>query len=223
MSESTTVPDRPQETQTPGDHSPGSGIYLAFVPWILFSLITQRDSLTAAAVVALIASILIALRSISTSGPKLLEIAAVGAFVGFAIVAVVADASATMWLERYARAIAALMLAAIAFGSLLFTPFTEQYARESVPRQFWSSPRFRLVNRRLTTMWGCVFSAMVVSHVLAGAIDTRRGNTIFNWVIPIILIVWAVKRTGEVSRAASEKDPPVFRPPSRRSSSPREP
>jgi hypothetical protein len=178
------------------------------VPWILFSLITQRDSLTAAAVVALIASILIALRSISTSGPKLLEIGAVAAFVGFAIVAVVADASATMWLERYARAIAALMLAAIAFGSLLFTPFTEQYARESVPRQFWSSPRFQQVNRRLTTMWGCVFSAMVVSHVLAGAIDTRRGNTIFNWVIPIILIVWAVKRTSEVSQAASEKDPP---------------
>ena len=23
-----------------------------------------------------------------------------------------------------------------------------------------------------------------------------RGNTIFNWVIPIILIIWAVKRTG---------------------------
>ncbi len=205
MSESTTIADRAPETRTPGDHSPGSGIYLAFVPWILFSLITQRDSLTAAAVVALIASILIALRSISTSGPKLLEIGAVAAFVGFAIVALLADASTTMWLERYARAIAALMLAAIAFGSLLFTPFTEQYARESVPRQFWSSPRFQQVNRRLTTMWGFVFSAMVVSHVLAGAIDTRRANTIFNWVIPIILIVWAVKRTSDVSQAEGEK------------------
>lgn len=205
MSESTTIADRAPETRTPGDHSPGSGIYLAFVPWILFSLITQRDSLTAAAVVALIASILIALRSISTSGPKLLEIGAVAAFVGFAIVALLADASTTMWLERYARAIAALMLAAIAFGSLLFTPFTEQYARESVPRQFWSSPRFQQVNRRLTTMWGFVFSAMVFSHVLAGAIDTRRANTIFNWVIPIILIVWAVKRTSDVSQAEGEK------------------
>jgi hypothetical protein len=41
----------------------------------------------------------------------------------------------------------------IAFGSLLFTPFTEQYARESVPRQFWSSPAFKQTNRRLTIMW----------------------------------------------------------------------
>jgi hypothetical protein len=33
-------------------------------------------------------------------------------------------------------------------------------------------------------------------------LDSRRGNTIFNWVIPIVLIIWAVKRTGEVSEAA---------------------
>lgn len=41
----------------------------------------------------------------------------------------------------YARAVAAGLLALIAFCSLLLTPFTEQYAREQVPQQFWSSPR----------------------------------------------------------------------------------
>jgi hypothetical protein len=48
-------------------------------------------------------------------------------------------------------------------------------------------------------MWAFVFTAMVPSHVIAGALDTRRANTIFNWVIPIILIVWAAKRTAAVS------------------------
>jgi hypothetical protein len=72
------------------------------------------------------------------------------------------------------------------------------------PRQFWSSPRFKQINRQLTLMWGLVFLVMMVSHVIAGAIDTRRGNTIFNWVAPIVLIVWAVKRTGEVSAAEAE-------------------
>ncbi len=71
--------------------------------------------------------------------------------------------------------------------------------------------RFQQVNRGLTMMWGFVFSAMVVSSLLAGAargrvIDTRRADTIFNWVIPIILIVWAVKRTSEVRRAEGVKD-----------------
>lgn len=29
------------------ERGPGTGIYLAFVPWILFSLITQHDTLKA--------------------------------------------------------------------------------------------------------------------------------------------------------------------------------
>jgi hypothetical protein len=133
---------------------------------------------------------------------RMLEIGAVVAFIGFTIVAFTADPATTHWVARYARAIAALLLALIAFSSLLFVPFTEQYARESVAPEFWSTPRFKQINRQLTVMWGWVFLAMMVSHVVAGAIDTRRGNTIFNWVIPIILIIWAVKRTGELSEAA---------------------
>jgi MFS family permease len=196
--DSTSEPGRTRPTE----HGPGTGIYLAFVPWILFSLITQHDTLKAAAVVALIAAVLIAAPAVFAGRPRMLEIGAVVAFVGFTIVAFIADPSTTHWVARYARAIAALLLAVIAFSSLLFVPFTEQYARESVPRQFWSTPRFKRVNRQLTVMWGCVFLAMMASHIVAGAIDTRRGNTIFNWVIPIILIIWAVKRTGELGEAA---------------------
>jgi hypothetical protein len=182
-----------------GHHGSGAGIYLALVPWVLFTLITQHDTLKAAAIIALIGSVLVAAPSVLARRPKLLELGAVLAFVGFTVASFVADPSTTAWLARYARAIAALLLALIAFSSLLFVPFTEQYARESVPRQFWATPRFQQVNRHLTLMWGCVFLVMTVSHVIAGAIDTRRGNTIFNWVVPIILVIWAVKHTGEAS------------------------
>jgi hypothetical protein len=185
-------------------HGPRGGIYVAFVPWVLFTLITQHDTLKAAAIAALLASVVIAAPSVAARRPKLLELAAVLAFVGFSVASFIADPSATAWLARYARAIAALLLALIAFSSLLFIPFTEQYARESVPRQFWSTPRFKQINRQLTLMWGCVFLVMMVSHVIAGAIDTRRGNTIFNWVVPIILIIWAAKRTGELSAPPAE-------------------
>jgi hypothetical protein len=106
---------------------------------------------------------------------------------------------------RYARAIAAALLALIALGSLLFTPFTEQYARQSVPRELWSSPRFKQINRQLTLMWALVFCVMVPSHLIAGAVDTRQANLVFNWAIPIILIVWAAKRTGAVSGAESQE------------------
>jgi hypothetical protein len=193
-------------TQPTHSHGPGSGIYLAFVPWLLFSVIVRHDSLIAAAVVALLAAIAVSAPAVAAGRPKVLELGTVLAFVGFTVAAALLDSSASDWLARYARAISAALLALIAFGSLLRTPFTEQYARESVPRELWSSPRFKHVNRSLTTMWGLVFAAMVPAHVIAGAIDTRRANTIFNWVIPIALIVWAAKRTAKVSEGGGEAD-----------------
>jgi hypothetical protein len=38
---------------------------------------------------------------------------------------------------RHGWAVSVALLAVIAFTSLVFTPFTEQYARESVPEEFW--------------------------------------------------------------------------------------
>ena len=176
---------------------------MAFLPWVLFTLITQHDTLRAAALAALAAAVAIAVPSLSAGRPKLLELGAILAFVGFTVVAFTADPSTSAWVARYARAIAATVLALIAFGSLLVTPFTEQYARESVPRQYWGSARFKEINRRLTLMWAWVFVAMIPSHLIAGAIDTRRANSIFNWVVPVVLVVWAAKRTTAASDTAS--------------------
>jgi hypothetical protein len=136
-----------------GDHGPSVGSYLAFIPWVLFTLIAQHSTLKAGAAVALIGSLAIAGRSIAAGRPKLLELGAVLAFAGLTVVAFTVDGSTGAWVARYARATAAALLALIALGSLLFTPFTEQYARESVPREFWSSPRFKQINRQLTLMW----------------------------------------------------------------------
>ena len=108
--------------QVHGHHGPGAWIYLPFVPWVLFTLITQHDSLKAAAIVALVASLVIAIKSLLASGPELLEMGAVVAFAGFAIAAFTVDASTAVWAARYARAIAAAVLALIAFESLLITP-----------------------------------------------------------------------------------------------------
>lgn len=181
---------------------PGLGIYLAFIPWIVFSVAAQHSTLKLAAVSALLTSVLIAARSIRAGAAKLIELGTVLAFVGFTVVAFRADPATGAFVARYARAIAAALLAAIAFGSLLVTPFTEQYARESVPRQLWSSPQFKHVNRQLTTMWGLVFAAMVPAHVIAGALDTHRANLIFNWAIPIAIVMWAAERTARVGDSA---------------------
>lgn len=189
-------PNEAESTKTSGH---GYGLYIALAPWILFTVVTNHSDVKVASLVALVAAVLIATPAVLAGRPKILELGAVVTFIAFTIVAFVGDPSTAHWMARYARGIAAAGLALIAFASLLATPFTEQYAREQVPEQFWSSPKFKSVNRRLTLMWGLVFTAMIPFHILAGAIDKPWANVIFNWVIPIYLIVWAAKRSQAVA------------------------
>jgi hypothetical protein len=182
-----------------------NSIYIAFVPWVLFSVISRHDTMKAATLLALAAAVIIAIPGIRNGRPKILELGTIAAFVAFTLVAFIVDPAANDWLERYGRAIAAALLALIAFGSLAIDmPFTEQYARESVPEQYWSSPRFKNVNRQLTLVWAVVFTLFVPSHIIAGYVNTQRSNTIFNWVIPIFLVVLAIKRTAAVSEEAGK-------------------
>src|SRR5262249_50827747 len=143
-------------TDTAEPRKGGFGIYLALVPWAVFTVLAQHSSLKLGSVAALAAAVAIAVPGLRAGRPKLLEVGAVLTFIGFVAVAFLADGATGDWVARYARGIAAAILSLISFASLLFTPFTEQYARESVPEKLWSSPRFKQINRKLTTMWACV-------------------------------------------------------------------
>jgi hypothetical protein len=182
-------------------------MYVGLVPWLLFTIVAAHGTLKIASIVALVIAVAIAIPGIRQDSPKAIEIGAAVAFAGFTVAAFAVDASTAHWLERYARAIAAALLAAIAFGSLLFIPFTEQYAREKVPRQYWNSPKFKAVNRQLTLLWAGVFSAMVVSHIIGGTINHRVTNIIFNWVIPIALVLAAMKRVPEIAGSGPSVTP----------------
>jgi hypothetical protein len=187
------------EQTTNQEDTRGSGVFIALIPWVLFTVVAEHGTLKLASVAALVIAVGISLPGILKGRPKLLELGAVIAFVGFTAVAFAADASLGEFVERYARAIAAALLALIAFVSLMAVPFTEQYARDEVPRELWSSAKFKSVNRRLTLMWGTVFAAMVPFHIAAGAIDTRPTNIVLNWVIPIGLVLWGVKQTSIIT------------------------
>jgi hypothetical protein len=181
-------------TTTPESHSSGSGIFIALVPWLIFTVLVQHTSLKLGSLVALVVAAAIALPGVRAGRPKMLELGAVVTFIAFAIAAFAVDHHTATDLARYARAIAAAGLAVIAFVSLLFVP-TEQYAREQVPEQFWGSQEFKSVNRRLTAMWGLIFAAMVPFHILAGALDRPGTNVLFNWVVSILLVMWGVKQS----------------------------
>jgi hypothetical protein len=166
--------------------------YVAFLPWLVLTITARYSDLEAGAAAALAAAIVVSVPSLAARRPKTLELASIVAFGVLLAVAIITDASNHGVLFRYERAFAAAALAIIAFGSLLFVPFTEQYAREVVPRQFWTSPQFKRTNRLFTAVWGGVFVALAISHTIAGTINTRGAEVIFNWVVPIILLVRAI-------------------------------
>jgi hypothetical protein len=192
------------QTDAPEQSGGGKGIFIALIPWIVFTVLASHATLKIGSLAALATAIVIAGLSVVRAGrPKLLEVGAVVTFIGFVVVAFLADASTAHWVARYARGIAALILSAISFASLLFTPFTEEYARDEVPEQYWSSPKFKEVNRKLTTMWACIFAAMVPFHAIAGTINTKPGNIIFNWAIPLGLVYWGIKRSSAPADAGA--------------------
>jgi len=181
----------------------GKGIFIALIPWIVFTVLVTHSSLKLGSLAALAAAVVIAVPGVRTGRPKLLEVAAVATFIAFVVAAFLADGATAHWVARYARGIAAAILALVSFASLLFVPFTEEYAREQVPEQYWGSPRFKAINRKLTTMWASVFAAMVPFHALAGTLATRPANIIFNWALPLALVFWAIKRSSAVADGAA--------------------
>jgi hypothetical protein len=183
------------ETSFGGRHLP-SNPYLSLIPWVVFGLIENRTGYSPewAALGALVAAVVIAAPSFARGSPKLLDIAAIIIFVGLAIAAFSLGPAHSQVIADYGRAIAVGALSLFVFITLPVMPFTEQYGRHTVPRQYWDSPLFKQTNRVFSAAWGLAFAAMAVSHLIAGTdASNHRLGLFFNWLIPIGIIVFMVK------------------------------
>ncbi|GAA4800499.1 hypothetical protein GCM10023200_41710 [Actinomycetospora chlora] len=189
-------------------------VLTGFVPWIVFSLIATRLGPGAVGVAcvlaALVAGGLIARSLARGESAKLLEVTGVVVFVGLGVVAV-AVPGVDAFLASYGRALAAAILAVVIFALLPVMPFTEQYARESVPRQYWHTREFRAVNRRISAVWGAAVAVMAVGHAIAGTFEVpdpgvgplhRPVDLVFNWLVPGALVWWAAQRTRQLTSHA---------------------
>lgn len=171
----------------------GAKSFRGFVPWIIFWVVAGPSSWEYAAGGALIAALILAMPSADRGSIKLLDVVSILFFAVLTVAGLILDRADLDWLEDYSQAISSGVLAVVVLGSLAFVPFTEQYARESVPRENWGSPLFKQINRMLTLVWGLVFAASAVLGVIAEQVD--GGKDWLNWIIPIALIVGAFKFT----------------------------
>lgn len=186
-------------------------MFLGLAPWILFSLVAERvgaDHVTVAAGLACLAALALTIYEATRSSWKILDVAGVATFGVIAVIGIVGSHHVDEMLVDFGRGGSTFVLAAIMAISALTIPFTEQYARETVDKSLWHSPIFRAKNRSISLLWAGAVFVIAISHTVAGvlaATDTASGahpgNILLNWVIPIALILFAVKRTRAIADA----------------------
>jgi len=170
--------------------------FVGFVPWIIFWVVAGPSTWEWATFGALVAAVILAVPSAERGSLKILDLGGIAFFAVLSLLAVVLDRADLEWVEDYSQAISSGALAIIALGSLAIVPFTEQYARESAPREVWDSPAFKRTNLVLTTMWGVVFLVSAILGVIAAGVDSSTAREWLNWIIPIGLVVGAFKFTA---------------------------
>ena len=175
---------------------------LGFLPWIVFTFVAQR---LAANGVAWSATIAVAMTLVALvvarrrHGPKILNLGSLVLFTAIAVVGFAGGPAVDAWLFEWGRPLAGVLLGLYVLATVPVMPFTEEYARQSVPRQYWGSPTFRRINRVLSAAWGVAIvviglAGLLVTVLDAHAVDASRNNVmdlLLNWVVPIA-VIWAM-------------------------------
>ena len=170
-----------------------SGVLVGFGPWILFWILNSNNTFEEAAVAGLVASVVVLIWTIAQgSSVKLLEI---GSLAWFAVLTVMAFTADEVFFADWSYVLSNAALALIVLASILAgRPFTRQYAKETVPKQYWDSPIFLKSTLVISWVW---FAAMVVMAASSAVARSYPESEMwFNWIIPIGALIAALKFTG---------------------------
>jgi hypothetical protein len=138
---------------------------LAFAPFIVFAVLNHFANPTAALVVAALTSLVLIGRELMLGhSAKILEVGSCILFSALAVYAFISNANWPVVGVKLAVDIGLLLIVLI--SSITGRPFTIQYARESVPRELWTSPQFLRTNQVITLVWVAAFSAIVVADLI---------------------------------------------------------
>ena len=175
-------------------------LILAFLPLIVFSVLSRFLPHGYIGIAGLAAAV-IALIAIATSHPvwppKILNTCSLVLFALIAVLGFTLGKNDDRWLATWGGAGVGLILGTVILALIPVMPFTEQFARESVPQAYWSSPTFKKINRVLSAAWGVAIVAVGVSRVAAAAINghtTRRlPEILLGLVVPGVIVLYMLK------------------------------
>jgi hypothetical protein len=191
-------------------------LILSFLPLIAFSLLARLlphgDIGVAGVTAAVIAAVaMVAVRPVWP--PKILNACSLVLFTVLAIAGFTGSAGTDRWLATWAAAGVGLVIGLVILALVPVIPFTEQFARQSTPQAYWSSPTFKRINRILSLGWGAALIGVGLSRLAAAAINghtTRRlPDLLLGLAIPALITIYMLKFSKSYpDRVAHAQDAP---------------
>ena len=142
------------------------GILLAFLPFIVFAVVDRLAGATAGVAAGAAVSAALLVRDWVTPGrsPKLLEVGTVILFGGLTLYALLGGPMGSIMGVRLAVDTGLLLIVLVSIA--IRRPFTLQYAREQVSREYWDSPVFIRTNTIITAVWALAFVVLVAADLV---------------------------------------------------------
>src|ERR1700733_10806307 len=149
-------------------------LVLSFLPLIAFSVLARLLPHSDIGVAGLTAAVIAAIAMVAVRPawpPKILNACSLVLFTVLAIVGLTGSAGTDCWLVTWAAAGVGVVIGLVILVLVPVIPFTEQFARQSTPQAYWSSPTFKQINRVLSLGWGAALIGIGVSRLAAVVVN----------------------------------------------------
>lgn len=168
-------------------------IFLGLTPFIIFFVLMRLSTpFVALAAATILSAILMARMAMRGGGVKILEL---GGLILFGALTLYTLAMHPMWSIAGVRFAVDGGLAIIVLISVAIRrPFTLQYARESVPKEFWSHPAFIRTNDIISGVWFLCFAVAAACDAAAIYLPTIPVSVLV--VVTVAALVAAVGFTA---------------------------
>jgi hypothetical protein len=178
-------------------------LIIGFLPLVAFSPLTKilpSGDVGIAGLVAALLALVVMLTGHPVWPPKVLNACSFVLFTLLAVLGFSLDKGDQVWLATWPGGGAAIVIGAVVLLLIPVIPFTEQYAKESVPPEEWGSPRFKRVNRVLSLAWGASIVLIGFARVAAEAVARhssghRLAQILLGAAVPVVIILYTLKFT----------------------------
>jgi O-antigen/teichoic acid export membrane protein len=189
-------------------------LVLAFLPLVGFSILARwlpHGDIGIAGLVAAVLALTAMLFSRPVWPPRIISSCSLILFAVIAALGFTLGKHDDRWLSTWGGGGVALILGLIILILVPVIPFTEQFARESVPRSQWKSPAFRKINRVLSAAWGLAIVGLGASRILAAVVSEhtsrRLPELLLGLLVPLAILIYMFRFSGSYPERVRHQQP----------------